>query len=469
MAKWIIGIACVLALTLAVSAAAIRGTIGSESDSPAIRLTHRVERGALQVTVTEQGVLESSDNTEIKCKVRGQNTVIWVIENGSQVQKGDVLCRLDTLEIEDAINERTKYAHWSQSGAENSQAQVARAKLALDEYLEGRFVTQLLTLEKDLAIAESNLRTAQNMLDHDRRMSEKNYRSQLDVEQREFALRQAKQNLQAIKTRIEVLKTYDKEIELETLNGNLKAVEATHAANVERAQLDAERRDIALEELEHCIIRADKSGLVIFPSAAAWKDTPDIAEGATVHKTQTLLLMPDLSKMQVKVGVHESVVDRVTGGLEAKVSLPDLELDGAVDSVAAVASPSGWWNGDIVKYDCIVKLPSITGLKPGMSAEVEIVIADYDDVLLIPVSSVLETESETLCWVISDGEATKRVIEIGDSNDVFLIVEDGLEAGDEVLLNPLALPEAQREARKTLKGSQSDEASNLDDGQSAIE
>jgi hypothetical protein len=48
-------------------------------------LTHAVKRGDLRVTFIEQGGLESSDNTEIKCKVRGSNTVTWVIENGTVV------------------------------------------------------------------------------------------------------------------------------------------------------------------------------------------------------------------------------------------------------------------------------------------------------------------------------------------------------------------------------------------------
>ena len=51
-------------------------------------LTHTITRGDLIVTVTEQGTLESSDNTEIKCKVRGESTVIWVIEGGTEVQAG---------------------------------------------------------------------------------------------------------------------------------------------------------------------------------------------------------------------------------------------------------------------------------------------------------------------------------------------------------------------------------------------
>ena len=112
-------------------------------------------------------------------------------------------------------------------------------------------------------------------------------------------------------------------MELETLNGNLNAAKAKLAAEEERAKMDAIRRDLAIEELQYCTVKAEKSGLVIYPSAARWKNAPEIEEGATVHMDQVLLLMPDLSKMQVKVGIHESVIDRIKPGLEARVTLPD--------------------------------------------------------------------------------------------------------------------------------------------------
>ena len=102
-------------------------------------LTHKIARGDLLVTVIEQGTLESSENTEIKCKVRGSNTVIWVVENGTYVEPGDDLVRLDTLFMEEQIAERTKYALWTRSGAERSRANLARAKLAVGEYEHGRF------------------------------------------------------------------------------------------------------------------------------------------------------------------------------------------------------------------------------------------------------------------------------------------------------------------------------------------
>ncbi|MFN3192996.1 MAG: efflux RND transporter periplasmic adaptor subunit [Aureliella sp.] len=418
-------------------------------------MTHTVRRESLRVSVTEQGTLESSENTEIKCKVRGENTVISVVENGSEVKEGDVLVRLDTLTIEDQINERSKYAYWSQSGADSAEANARRAKLAISQYLEGTFVAELKTMKKDLAIAESNLRTAQNMLRHSRAMFDKGYVSALDVQEKEFAVTQSELNVSVQNSQIEVLQTFTKAEKLAELEGNLKAAEANRDSLVERAKMDGTRRDLAQAELELCVIKAPKDGMVIYPSAQAWENKPDVEEGATVFRDQVLLLMPDLKNMQVKVGVHESMVERVGVGLQCNIELPELTLEGEVTEVASVARPAGWWTGNVVKYDTIVSLPEAPNLRPGMSAEVEIVLADYLDVLTVPVSAVIETETETLCWVKKEDSVERRVIKLGDNNDIYIIVEQGLKEGEEVVLNPReSIEEARQEVLNTIDESE---------------
>ena len=77
---------------------------------------------------------------------------------------------------------------------------MARAELAVSEYLEGRYRSELMTLEKDLAIAESNLRTARSMLDHADMMAGRGYISELDVEESKFAVTQAELYLEVRKT-----------------------------------------------------------------------------------------------------------------------------------------------------------------------------------------------------------------------------------------------------------------------------
>lgn len=400
-------------------------------------MTHTVTRGDMLVTVEEQGTLESAESLEIKSKVRGYNAVLWIIDSGTFVNEGDELVRLDALFIQEQVDERTKYANWSQSGADGSAARVARAQIAVEEYDQGRFQSELLTLKKDVAIAKATLQNARERVRHISVMAESGYLSELEVEEKQFAVKQAELNLQLKQTQLEVLNKFTYKEQLQTLKGELTSVTATHKANVERAMADNSRRDRAVDELQYCVIKAPRSGLVIHPNAAKWETAP-IAEGTNVHKDQVLLLMPDLDQMQVKVGVHESAVKRVKTGQTANVALPTRTQQGVVSEVASITKPAGWWTGNQVRYDTIVSLPSEPGLRPGTSAEVEIEVAFHEDVLLIPVASIVQQNDRSYCWVQEFDGPSRREISIGDSNDVFTVVTDGLLEGDKVLLNPYA-------------------------------
>ena len=157
--------------------------------------------------------------------------------------------------------------------------------------------------------------------------------------------------------------------------------------------------------------------------------------------------MPDLDKMQVKVGIHESVVDRLRVGMKAEVNLPDMNIEGTVKSISTVTRPAGWWTGNVVKYDTIIELPKMDGLKPGMSAEVRVVLAQYDDVLQVPVSAVIETDEGQWCWVWTEAGSQKRKLEIEDTDEKFVVVTSGIKEGDQVVLNPSAyFEEARAEA-----------------------
>ncbi len=413
--------------------------------------THTIQRGELLVTVIEQGTLESSNNTEIKCKVRGDNTIISVVESGTTVEQGEELVRLETLLIEEEISERTKFAHLAKSSVARAEADVSRARIAILEYTEGRFITALAALQKELAVARSRLVSTKNMLSYAKMMAESEYKSELEVEESQFAVDQADLGVKLAETKIDVLQRFTKEEELATLNGDLNAAKARAEAERERAVADQKRLKRAEEELKQCVITAQRGGIVIYPSGKAWEQTPDIEEGATVHKDQVLLLMPDLAKMQVKVGIHESVIDRVEPGISATVSLPNKTLEAGISSVASVAAPAGWWTGNVVKYETIVELPQTKGLRPGMSVAVEVVLARHEDVLMIPTSAVIATDKGHACWIQKAGKSERRSLRLGDSSDMFIVVESGLVEGDEVVLDPLAhVAEAQTEAAATL-------------------
>ena len=296
-----IGVSCVLV------GLSVGGYLFAKSDDGEVQVnldflkapTHVVRLGEMAVSVTEQGSLESYDNVEIVCRVRGQNTVTSVVDSGTYVEKGDVVLTLDTLYIDEEIAERSKYAHWARSGAEHWRASVEKNKLAIPEYLEGRFVAELTSMEKDLVIAEADLLTDQELLEYVQRQYERGYESRDQVEEHRRRVEFTKLRIEVLKSDIEVFKKYTKEYELARLEGELKVSQAQFEANDERAWADASRRDQAVQEKEYCTVLAPKAGLVIHPRAAAWKDAPDITEGGTVYTEQVMLLMPNLDKMQV--------------------------------------------------------------------------------------------------------------------------------------------------------------------------
>jgi multidrug efflux pump subunit AcrA (membrane-fusion protein) len=279
--------------------------------------------------------------------------------------------------------------------------------------------------------------------------------TELEVEGNAFTVTQAELELKVKETEIKVLKDFTRKMQMETLNGNKTASESKLAADQAGLAMEVKRRNRVAQELDDCVILAEQSGLVIYPSAASWRSTPDVTEGATVRKDQVLLLMPDLTQMQVNLGVHESVIDRVELGLRAIVTLPDRTLEATVSEVASVTRPAGWWTGNVVKYDTVIQLPSDAGLKPGMSAEVEIILAVHEDILTIPVAAVVETENGDFCWVQHKDGPKRRLLELGDGNDVFIEIMAGLNEGEDVILNPTALiQEAEEDALTTLGGRQ---------------
>lgn len=449
--RWLLRALLIIGLLTAVGGGSIYWFASQATTGTGPKLTHTISRGDLFVTVTEQGTLESANNTEIKCKVRGHSTVNWVIEGGTEVEAGDELVRLDTKQIEDAISLQTTNVHTARATLEESKANVATAEIAISSYLEGDYLTQMKNLQRSLATAQWNLETAEKMLAQSKKLFRQGYVSKLEVEGQAFTVTQAELELDVAQTAIDVLEQYTKEMQLETRRGNLIANTSKLQADQAGLEMDEARLARAQEELEQCVVRADRSGLVIYPSAAAWKNTPDITEGASVRKDQVLLLMPDLTQMQVKVGIHESMVDRIKQGMPARITLPERTLDGEVESVAAVTRPAGWWTGNVVKYDTIIKLPSVEGLKPGMSAEVEVTMEECRDVLTIPVAAVLETEEGDFCWVKTEKEPVRRAIKLGATDDAFIVVKAGLHEGDQVVLNPLEfVNEAQSDVLKPL-------------------
>lgn len=458
--RWGVRAIAVTAVLAVLAVAAGFLVAGKTPRKAAPKLTYTIARQDLNVKVTEEGTLESANNVEIRCRVRGaNNTIVSIIDNGTEVKPGDLLVRIDTKTIEDNINTQEIVYQNALAAFAQSESDVAIAKINITEYLEGTFRSELKTKEKDLALAKADLVHAENMAKHTERMFRKGYIGQLEVDSNGYALQQAQLELEVKQTDLDVLNRYTKAKNLQELEGILKAKEAKLASDTAAVALEKSKLEREQQQLEYCVIKAQGGGMVVYAGSQQWENKPDIREGATVREDQILLLMPDLDDMQVKVGIHEAKVEQVRPGLPARVQVQDRVLDGEVLSIASVAKPAGWWNGNMVKYDAIIKIKPTSGLKPGMSANVEIFLAQHPDVVTIPVSAVAEQQGKYFCWTSTAAGIQRRELTLGDTDDQFMIVQAGVREGDQVVLNPLAhVEEAQREALKPMSGIRADGA-----------
>ncbi|MBU6385386.1 MAG: HlyD family efflux transporter periplasmic adaptor subunit [Planctomycetes bacterium] len=426
-------------------------------------LTHKVSRGDLSVMVTENGAVESSNNKEIKCMVKGGSTVLWVIETGTMVKPGDELVKLDQSQIEDKILQQKIVFENALANKITAESDVAVAQTSITEYLEGTFKAEKSNIEKEIFEAEQALRKSELAVQSALRLTAKGVVKDLQLEGEQFAVDSARKDLEMKRTKLESLEKYNKVKSVQELESKLRAAQAKLASYEASLSLEQARLEREKKQLENCVIRAETEGMVIFPSMAAWKDTPDITEGAVVREQQTLLMIPDFTQMQVKVGIHESKVDRLKVGMKAKVQLQELVLEGEVSEIAEVTRPAGWWTGNLVKYDTIIKLPQHPGLKPGMSAVVDIVLAEHKDVLTVPVAAIIEGSSGLFCWIQTPEGVRKRLVKVGDTNDQFSIILDGLSESDEVVLNPLAyIDEAQELAMELDQGGRKESETSKD-------
>jgi HlyD family secretion protein len=144
--------------------------------------------------------------------------------------------------------------------------------------------------------------------------------------------------------------------------------------------------------------------------------------------------------MEVVTMLHESIVDRVSPGIPASISLegaPGAEIKGRVTSISPI--PVFDYRSDVRYFEAVVKIDSMsrTGLKPGMTAQVDLFLTPRPNVLAVPIEAVAKVEGEDFCYVAHDDRLERRKIELGQSTTDLLEIADGLEEGEQVVLNPV--------------------------------
>ena len=438
--------------------------LGSSADSNGA-LTYTTSRNPLQVVVSADGNVESASNIDVKCRVAGGGTILWIVEDGKVVEEGEEIVKLDTSAIDDKLNSQRIVYEKALATQIQAQEDLEATKISVREYEEGTFVESLKQSEAGVQIALENLRSAENQLKYSKRMVRKGFVSSLQREADEFAVERAKLDLDAANTKKKVLVEFTKLKTLKDLEAKREAASARLRSEQAGLQLEKARLDRLQDQLKNCVITAPKKGMVVFANdsrggsrfgGGSGQQSP-VEEGAMVRESQALVRLPDLSRMLVKVTIHESRIDQVRPGLPARIIIQDQEYSGKIVSVANQPQPSSYFSANVKEYATTISVEGTTnGLKPGMTAKVTILVANLPDALTVPVSAVVEQRGQFYCWVKGAKGPERRPLKIGRTNDKLIEVVDGVKEGEDVLRNPRAMVE---EARQELPfEKQSDDA-----------
>lgn len=493
--------AAVLIVLVAVPATvAARWGSGSQSLDSSL-VWHEVRRGDMKVSVIERGNLESQQNIEIYCGVEdvqrdsiNGTPIVWIIPNGSSVKAGDLLVEIESTPMREALDEQILETEESRNTAfqaesnyknqivqnETAEAEarlrVELAKLELAMFQDPESGTHKLAvdeIERSIEDVNNEILSAQAALElqtDDRRGIETLFRlgyanrnelrrSELSYMQAEGKYAATLNKLRTHQSSLEKTRNYVRRMELLTLEGKVQTAEqnleqtirnnevrlaqaqSILKARSESLKKDEERLARYESQLKECKIYSPEAGMIAYAS----NRNDEIREGAAARYRQHLLSLPSLNRMQVRTAVHESVLDQISMGLSARITVdafPDRSYDGKVQSIAVLPDQNGWRGSDTKVYETIVTIDTeVSQIKPGMTAVCEIEIESIEDAVLVPIQSLIERDGRT--WVMArQGERIiPREVSVGRENDSLVQILRGLDEGEQVALNPSQIAE----------------------------
>jgi HlyD family secretion protein len=441
-----------------------------------------VTRGDLPVIVTERGELDSSKTEDIRCGLEGrQNKIVFIEPEGTHVTKGQVVVRLDADDLTRDTAKQESVAKQARGKADAAKEElevqknkaagdVAKAKLALtlaeldlEKYVKAEFRIDYDDKMGAIKLAERELEDAKEKLKNYETFVKKGFGVPEQLTLKRIEVERAEANLERDKNKLMLLNDFqrrrqetelkakadDAKLELERTERSSAAAVTKARAEMEAAEQTAKIEEASLKrfqkQLALCEVKSPADGIMVYTHERDWDPSYRIQTGGVVFYQETLARLPDLTKMEVKVRIHESKVKKIKAGQKAEIriaSLPDLVLHGTVTTVATVADSEGRWrSGDVKEYITIVKiedLPEGGVLLPGMTAEMSIKVNHLSDVLMVPVQAVTQRGGQYVAYVKVGRRVERREVTVGENNEKYIEIKSGLAEGEQVLLDARA-------------------------------
>ncbi len=439
--------------------------------------TFEVREGPLLISIVESGTIAAREQRIIKSEVEGDRQIIWLIPEGTTVNMGDLLARMDSGRLEDQLlnqeievqSAETNYIDARESLAIrklNGESQVSRAELRaqfaaedLTKYIEGDYPLDLKSAQSEITLTLAELSSAEHDLESRKKLFEKEYVSERELDSAQRLFQRRKVDLELAESNLELLKgfTYERELarltsdkeeadreferaKLEAASGILQS-----EGDVKSKQAQLQHKEKKLRKLEeqilNCEIVAPTEGMVVYARASKHGKGEPVKEGAWVRERQELIYLPTAKAVMARVAIHESNLAKIRPGLGVKVTvdaLPGREFTGRVATIARLPDArSMYLNPDLKVYDTEIYIDGEGGeLRSGMSCTARIMVERHDTTVYVPVQSVVLTTEGPVVHVLNGNRLEERPVEVGLDNNRMIRITSNLKAGERVSLVP---------------------------------
>ena len=442
-------------------------------------LTAQSVRGELTVTVTDRGELEAIDAVQVVCELEGAGKLVSIKPEGTRVTKGEIVAQIDTDALTKSLNEQRAKLQTAQGKVLEFEAEVTQAMskqatenakadktlkladLSLEAYRapKGEFEKDRQKLKGALELAKKELVEAEEDLEFTKGQLKKGRGELTAVKGKEFGLQQKRFVVNSAEADLTLLEEYTKKSKLTELEFNaqdakreLESTKKAQQSTVKKAEnqlftakstADIEQETLKRieQQISTCTIKAPSDGMVLYTNRRYYGEEGQIRPGATLQHQQPIFSLPDFSKMRVNMKVHEALVKKVQMEQVAAIkldALPNQSLAGKVSKIGTLAQNDGFWGSRVKAYETWITLnhvPSDEGIKPGMTAEVKILIQKLTDVVMVPVSAVAEIDGQRVVYVVEGNTVTRRDVQIGQENEQYVQITEGLDEGVAVALD----------------------------------
>lgn len=434
----------------------------------------------LEIVIKKDGELQAVQNTDIVCEVEGQSTIRTIVPEGTYVKRGDPLFELDSSEIRRKIQtakldvqksesdltaaREQHYIQQSKNTADREAANVESklAGLELQEYAEGIYPQKISEAIRGVQMAEFNLKSKEQALEQTKALFAKGFVTQSEIEKARLERVTAQNEFEKKSTELKVLRDYthakdiaDKENKVAQAGKKVARVQSENASNLAQKVADVQTKEQALlihrATLEHyekqhanCTVAAPAGGIVVYGSSVNsmyFRETP-IQPGAKVMEQQLVVRLPDAGAMKAvaRIGEHQAVKLRVDKDRPMRGTVTIVGRDEPVRATVTRMSVLSdnmqrWWNPDLKEFPVDLTLDQTpTGLKPGASCAVEIVVDRLQEVLAVPASAIYTWKDHSFVWVKQGVNLAKTQVKLGQSNETHVQVLAGLMTGQRVVM-----------------------------------